>query len=213
MSDTLSTISTLPPVLFASALSAYGLYLCKENITRLQQYEEQSEKAAEWSNTAAERLHKTRTTQTSGTLSVRIRSPRLPTTITSSHRTQQLTSTQLALSFLAATTLPFLTSKHTPTILGITGLALGAGLYTARTHMGNFWNESKQTKVPFVQKFNDAIRGSEKVVLILETLSFSWGIAGCVWALNWGALGVGLWAGVAGARTAWMFNQGWGSSL
>lgn len=78
MSDTLSTISTLPPVLFASALSAYGLYLCKENITRLQQYEEQSEKAAEWSNTAAERLHKTRTTQTSGTLSVRIRSPVFP---------------------------------------------------------------------------------------------------------------------------------------
>lgn len=71
MADSVSSISTLPPLLFASALSAYGLYLCKENITRLQQYEAQSEKAAEWSNTAAQRLRKTRTTQTSGTLSVR----------------------------------------------------------------------------------------------------------------------------------------------
>lgn len=70
MSDSIHAISTLPPFIFASLLSAYGLYLCKENITRLQQYEEASEKAAEWSNTAAQRLHKTRTTQTSGTLTV-----------------------------------------------------------------------------------------------------------------------------------------------
>ena len=72
MTDSMSTLITLPPFLFASVLSAYGLYLCKENITRLQQYEEASEKAAEWSNTAAQRLHKTRTTQTSGTLTVRL---------------------------------------------------------------------------------------------------------------------------------------------
>jgi hypothetical protein len=54
-----------------SALSAYGLFLSYQNITRLQQYEKQSEKAAEWSNTAAEKLQKTRTTQASGTISVR----------------------------------------------------------------------------------------------------------------------------------------------
>ena len=53
-----------------SALSAYGLILSYQNITRLQQYEKQSEKAAEWSNTAAQRLHKTRSTQTSGTVTV-----------------------------------------------------------------------------------------------------------------------------------------------
>jgi hypothetical protein len=53
-----------------SALSAYGLYLSYQNITRLQQYEEKSEKAAEWSNMAAQRLHKTRSTQTSGTVTV-----------------------------------------------------------------------------------------------------------------------------------------------
>ncbi|KAF1843104.1 uncharacterized protein K460DRAFT_368024 [Cucurbitaria berberidis CBS 394.84] len=58
-------------LLTVSALSTYGLYLSYQNITRLQQYERQSEKAAEWSNTAAKRLRKTRTTQTSGTLTVR----------------------------------------------------------------------------------------------------------------------------------------------
>ena len=55
-----------------TALSSYGLLLSYQNITRLQQYEEQSEKAAEWSKTAAQRLHKTRTTQASGTIRVRL---------------------------------------------------------------------------------------------------------------------------------------------
>ena len=73
--------------------------------------------------------------------------------------------------------------------------------------MHNFWNERTQTKIPFVEKFNDAIRGSETVVVLLEVLAFSWGVAGCVWALEWGVLGLGLWAGVVGARGAWAFNQ------
>lgn len=76
--------------------------------------------------------------------------------------------------------------------------------------MADFWNESKQTKIPFVEKFNDAIRGSERVVLVLENLAFSWGVAGCVWALGWGGLGVGVWGGVAAARGAWAFNQAGG---
>jgi hypothetical protein len=58
------------PLVTLIAGSAYGLQLSYANITRLQQYEEQSEKAAEWSNKAAQRLHKTRTTQTSGTVTV-----------------------------------------------------------------------------------------------------------------------------------------------
>lgn len=64
-------MSQVLPLAHLSALSGYGLYLSYHNIWRLQQYEEQSEKAAEWSNAVAERLHKTRSTQTSGTLSVR----------------------------------------------------------------------------------------------------------------------------------------------
>jgi hypothetical protein len=53
--------------------------------------------------------------------------------------------------------------------------------------MANFWNESNQTRVPFVQKFNDAVRGSEQVVRLLGALSTSWVLAG----LGWGAMAKG----------------------
>lgn len=76
--------------------------------------------------------------------------------------------------------------------------------------MHRFWNERNQVKIPLVEQFNDAIRGSERVVVVLETLAFSWGIAGCVWALEWGALGVGLWLGVVGARAWWAVGMGGG---
>lgn len=61
----------LLPLAGLIGLSAYGLNLSYNNITRLQQYEEQSEKAAKWSSKVAQRLHKTRSTQTSGTVTVR----------------------------------------------------------------------------------------------------------------------------------------------
>jgi|TARA_R110002003_G_scaffold103_7_gene8158 hypothetical protein len=48
--------------------------------------------------------------------------------------------------------------------------------------MANFWNEKEQTRVPFVQKFNDAVRGSEQVVWLLGALSTSWALSGVGWA-------------------------------
>jgi hypothetical protein len=62
------------PVLHSAqfCLSAYSLFHAYISITNLQQYEEKSEKAAKYSSTAAHDLHKTRTTQTSGTLAVRL---------------------------------------------------------------------------------------------------------------------------------------------
>jgi hypothetical protein len=90
MSDPITLSKALPQLVFTSALSSYGLYLSYQNITRLQQYEKQSEKAAEWSNTAAQRLSKTRSTQASGTISVRLiiisqRSHRVRDELTHSH--------------------------------------------------------------------------------------------------------------------------------
>jgi hypothetical protein len=70
-----SYLTSLIQLGLTSALSAYSLYLSYQNITRLQQYEEKSKKAAEWSNTAAQRLHKTRSTQTSGTVTVSSNAP------------------------------------------------------------------------------------------------------------------------------------------
>jgi hypothetical protein len=63
-------LSATLPLIHLTLYSAYALNLSYETITRLQKYEEQSEKAAEWSNKAAERLHKTRTTQGSGAITV-----------------------------------------------------------------------------------------------------------------------------------------------
>ena len=67
--------------------------------------------------------------------------------------------------------------------------------------MASFWNESKQTRIPFVEKFNEAIRGSEKVVWLLGTLSFAWLASGAVW-VGVGE-GVGEWGcGIGGLECA-----------
>jgi hypothetical protein len=56
-------------------------------------------------------------------------------------------------------------------------------LIFARQHMANFWNEKEQTRVPFVQKFNDAVRGSEQVVSILGLLTAAWAVTGAGWGV------------------------------
>jgi hypothetical protein len=53
-----------------ASFSAYTLYLSSISIRNLQKYEETSKKAAKYSNIAEQQLHKTRTTQASGALSV-----------------------------------------------------------------------------------------------------------------------------------------------
>jgi hypothetical protein len=62
---------TFVPAVLLGLLSAYGASVSYTAVTRLRAYEEKSEKAAEWSNTAAQRLYKTRTTQAGGAISVR----------------------------------------------------------------------------------------------------------------------------------------------
>ncbi|PVH96766.1 hypothetical protein DM02DRAFT_598651 [Periconia macrospinosa] len=141
------------------ALSGYGLYLSYQNITRLQQYEEQSEKAAKWSNTVAERLHKTRTTQTSSTLT-------------------------LLISFL--TTVYLLLPTGLQRYHFVLAALLNAGvLFSSRAHMATFWNDRKQIQVPFVEKFNEAIKGSETVVSLLGLAACTWAEAGALWLLGW----------------------------
>lgn len=47
--------------------------------------------------------------------------------------------------------------------------------------MAGFWNDREQVKVPFVEGFNEAVRGSETVVSLLGVLGGLWGLVGCVW--------------------------------
>lgn len=58
--------------------------------------------------------------------------------------------------------------------------------------MAGFWNDSKQVEVPFVEKFNEAIRGSKRVVDLLTLLVSSWVLAEVVWRMGLS----GLWANV-----------------
>ena len=70
-----ATMPFLLNVLHATqaCLSAYALYLSYMSITDSQKYEEKTEKAAQYSNTAEQQLHKTRTTLASGTAAVSLR--------------------------------------------------------------------------------------------------------------------------------------------
>jgi hypothetical protein len=83
--------------------------------------------------------------------------------------------------------------------------------------MANFWNDTQQTRIPFVEKFNEAIRGSEKVVLLLGTISISWATAAAVWVGTAnggnGLLGLAVWGLVVGGRIqSIMGSMGWGGS-
>jgi hypothetical protein len=55
-----------------AGLSAYSLFHAYISITNLNKWEDKTEQAAKYSETAAQELHKTRTTQTSGALAVRL---------------------------------------------------------------------------------------------------------------------------------------------
>ncbi|KAF2201826.1 hypothetical protein GQ43DRAFT_440251 [Delitschia confertaspora ATCC 74209] len=62
--------STNPLLLPVFGCSIYGLYLSYKNITRLQRYESQTKTAAEWSETVAEQLRTTQTTQGAAAVTV-----------------------------------------------------------------------------------------------------------------------------------------------
>ncbi|KAF2729193.1 hypothetical protein EJ04DRAFT_580818 [Polyplosphaeria fusca] len=138
--------------------AAYALFLCYQNITRLRVYEAQSEKAAKWSSTAAERLRKTRTTQAGATIAILL---------------SLVSSTLLYIPSLQAYRLP----------VGITNAVL---LAASRYHFGNFWNAKNQVQVPFVEKFNEAVRGSEDVRKMLGILAWAWSLITFDWAIGKG---------------------------
>jgi hypothetical protein len=44
--------------------------------------------------------------------------------------------------------------------------------------MERFWNDREQVRVPFVERFNAAVKGSEEVVRWLGVLGVAWGVVG-----------------------------------
>ncbi|EPE27894.1 hypothetical protein GLAREA_04685 [Glarea lozoyensis ATCC 20868] len=146
--------STIQPVLsiiysLQAAFSAYSLYLASISIQNLQKYEEKSEKAAEWSNTAEKQLHKSRTTQASGTLA-------------------------MVASFITSSASIFYPSSKFAG-LAIACANVGA-LLAARVHVGNFWNGKAKVPLPGAGEYNDAISRTQALRLNMAYLASSWGL-------------------------------------
>ncbi|EUC41324.1 hypothetical protein COCMIDRAFT_29865 [Bipolaris oryzae ATCC 44560] len=176
----LSTILALPTLL----LTLHTTTLILPTISRLRQYESASKTAAQYSNTAAEKLRKTQLTQASGVIA---------TTISLISCLYLLSSPSIQYQGVTA---------------GVNAVICGL----AYVHMAGFWNEREQTRIPLVKDFNEAIRGSEKVVLLLGTLGVGWGVAAGLWVVGMGegVVGLVIWGVAVGAR-AWGIagEMGW----
>jgi len=143
-----------------AALSSYGLYHSYQCITKLRQYEERSEKAAKYSNTAAEQLRKTRTTQASAAIAV----------------ISSLVSSIALLVFDAPST------SSGPSFMIVAQQALNLAVQlAARAHVKEFWDN--KAKVPFVEGYNEAISGTTEIVRVL-------GLSGGLWAMEIGLMGL-----------------------
>ncbi|KAI9702705.1 MAG: hypothetical protein M1820_006089 [Bogoriella megaspora] len=136
-------------------VSGYGLFVSYVSITNLQKYEEKSEKAAKWSEAAAEQLHKTRTTQAAGAIAILV-------------------------SFLTSLYLAFV-APSTPSSGKLTLTLANAGLALAvRTYMLDFWQS--RPKIPFVQGYNEAVSRTTEIMDLMVSLAVSWGVLGLAWA-------------------------------
>lgn len=139
-----------------AAFSAYNLYLASIAIPKLQKYEETSKTAAKYSNIAENQLHKTRTTQASGTLAV-------------------------LFSFISSVSLvvyPIVTSK-VPTLakLGVAGLNVVV-LGGAWKHVSDFWSGKAKLPLPKAGDYNDAISITQEMKLNMSYLIGSWAVVG-----------------------------------
>ncbi|KAG4443530.1 hypothetical protein IFR05_001003 [Cadophora sp. M221] len=136
-----------------AAFGIYNLYLASISISNLQGYEDMSKKAAKYSNTAEQQLHKTRTTQASGTIA-------------------------LLFSVLSSAYLIF-GSPGTGALQGVTGVNLLA-LVAARKHVGGFWKSKARVPIPGVGDYNEATKNTQEVRLNLAYLIASWLAVGAV---------------------------------
>ncbi|KAF2091816.1 hypothetical protein K490DRAFT_32193 [Saccharata proteae CBS 121410] len=131
-------------------LSTYTLYFSYISITNLQKYETKTEEAAKYSNIAKDQLHKTRTTQGNALIAILMS-----------------LATSIALAFKQSSWSPYL-------VVGINvGNALN--LLQTRAHVSNFWKG--KAKVPFVEGYNEAISGTERIIALLGNMSGSWALS------------------------------------
>ncbi|KAF2837916.1 hypothetical protein M501DRAFT_995168 [Patellaria atrata CBS 101060] len=133
-----------------AALSAYGLYFSFIAITNVRQYEEQTERAARYSGTAAHQLRKTRTTQASGVF-----------------------------AFLLSIGCTYFLLYPMRPIFGA-GICASNVLHLLATKrfIANFWRP--KGKVPFVEGYNNAITATDVVRTVMGWLAVNWAVIGFV---------------------------------
>jgi hypothetical protein len=108
------------------ALCAYGAHVSFLSIRNLQQYEETSKKAAKYSSTAEQQLHKTRSTQSSAAICVLV-------------------------SLFAAVVLAVRPGSLPLFVRGCVSPGLLVGTLFVRAHVAGFWKD--KARVPFVDGY------------------------------------------------------------
>jgi len=136
-------------------LSLYGGYSSYIAITNLQKYEATTKKLAKWSNTVDEQLQKTRTTQSTGAVTILL---------------SLIVSSTLALT---PSSLPrWLLLTASPVVIIVSAVA--------RQYIKNFWTSGDSntvgTRVPLpnMEDYNKAQRATEQLLQVLQFLEYSW---------------------------------------
>ncbi|KAI7787310.1 hypothetical protein LA080_016384 [Diaporthe eres] len=148
--------------LIITLISAYALYQSVTSINNISKYEAKAKKAAEWSNTARDRLWGTRYTIGTGFVSC------LVSLITA---VAYLLLVPSGAGILAA---PLRTIW--PAVLAV-ALRFGASRY-----MHDFW--ATKAKVPLIDQYNAAISQSMDVIGFLDLLSVGWAAVAVLKALS-----------------------------
>lgn len=128
------------------AISLPSLYLAVTSSRLLLKYENITKKAAKLSAEAARQLHKTRTTQSSLVLGC------LSSTFTAAYGLQVRLPNWLLSSLIAA-------------VVGSTYV-----------HASNFWKGAMKSPLPGGGGYNDAVRSTETILMLMPYMIGGWGI-------------------------------------
>jgi len=161
---------------FQAAYGAYNLYLSSISIRNLQGYENTSKKAAKYSNTAADQLHKTRTTQASTALAVTY------SNLTKFPHWQD----QILFSLISSVSLTLYSSASAFIKIAVAGANI-AVLGLVRQHVGRFWKGKARLALPGAGDYNEATKMTQEVRLNMAYLMASWALAGVFSLVFWRA--------------------------
>ncbi|KAK0345548.1 hypothetical protein LTR91_025353 [Friedmanniomyces endolithicus] len=160
-------------------ISCWGAFQSVNAVTNLQKYEKTSEKLAEWSDTAKEHLHKTRTTQTTGALTVHLPPPSPQTP--QAHVLTAEPIKQVLASLITSLTLA-IGSPYLPAWFRLSASpALLVAVLLARRHIKQYWNPKDlpsgggvRLPLPNMEGYNEAQRRTDELLQTLEYLEYGW---------------------------------------